>query len=315
MESKTQKRGFTVLELLVVIGILGVLAGVLTKSLFGSSDSAQHAKCLANMHNLAAACHSVGMAEGHYPAAGSSEYRVRQRQNRGKGDREHYYETCGWISWYSKGAYQPPKDGGTRYATAHKASSSWFISAYSDEQEKWYYCLTNGAIWRAVNANESAYICPFHPACAKKNKCQPRWSYVMNEYFGADDSEGARWHSSGGRKGFTSVKKPERRLLFAELPFNEANTSVTAPYKATAGTDCDPTLQYSRSGSSYNEVIGFNHQSKRKWYAHVCFADGHTEKLEMPSGMSLTQQRELTKWLCEGQDITYTGKKYEEVKE
>ena len=45
--------GFTIIELLVVIGIIGVLAGVLLASFSGGTESARAAKCLSNMRNLA----------------------------------------------------------------------------------------------------------------------------------------------------------------------------------------------------------------------------------------------------------------------
>ena len=43
---KTMKKAFTIIELLVVIGIIGVLAGVLMTSFSGGTESARAAKCL-----------------------------------------------------------------------------------------------------------------------------------------------------------------------------------------------------------------------------------------------------------------------------
>ena len=55
------KKGFSLVELLVVIGIIGILAGVLMGVFSGGSDSARAARCLSNMKNLANACQTYGM--------------------------------------------------------------------------------------------------------------------------------------------------------------------------------------------------------------------------------------------------------------
>ena len=61
--------------------------------------------------------------------------------------------------------------------------------------------------------------------------------------------------------------------------------------------------------------MGFNHRDGRDWVAHVIFADGHVEKLRRPKkGMSNEDMRELTKWLCEGKDVSFNGQRYEELK-
>ena len=81
--------------------------------------------------------------------------------------------------------------------------------------------------------------------------------------------------------------------------------------------DNDGTLQYSKN----DEIIGFNHPNgKRGLSAHVAFADGHVEKLSIPAAPSgsgwtvklgLNDLKDLTKWLCEGKDVTFNGKRYE----
>ena len=73
------KRAFSLVELIVVIGIIGVLAGVLFASFSGGTESARAAKCLSNMRNLAQAAISTATngrkltwdTSYHYPLAGS----------------------------------------------------------------------------------------------------------------------------------------------------------------------------------------------------------------------------------------------------
>jgi len=301
------KKGFTLIELLVVIGIIGILMGVMLGSMSGATDSARATKCLAHLHTLASACHSFATTSQYYPRAGSWEY--RDRVSAGK---SRYDESAGWISWTSMSAYTRDSNG-TSLATAHKSSLGWFASTYNKNVEQRIYSLTNGAIWKAINGNAANYVCPLHLKYAKQKKVEPVWSYVMNSFFGWDDTKGSRakLHHATGARSFTTLKNPDRRLLFAELPFNEDNKTQenSCSFSTAAGIALDPTLQYEE-----NEVIGFNHKDGKKWYAHVCFADGHTEKLELPKGAGLAQIRKLTEWLCEGKDVSYNGSSYEELK-
>ena len=291
------KKGFTILELLVVIGIIGLLMAVMLGSVGGATESARATKCLAHLHNLASACQTVGMSNGRYPPAGSFEWKERTLRTK-----PTYYECKGWVSWLSHGAYQnSPK--------SHQANGGWFMSTYNKNVEDRIYSLTNGAIWKAVSGNADLFKCPEHVKCASKKKVEPVWSYVMNEKFGWDDSLGASAGNAGyGSMHFATMEKPDRRLLFAEIPFNTDNTAQTCSFSAGSGPDLDPTLQYSR-----NEVIGFNHKDGKRWYAHVCFADGHTEKLEQAKGATVAQIRQLTQWLCEAEDVSYDGKRYEKM--
>ena len=69
------KKAFTLIELIVVVGILVVLVGTLVAALSGGTDAARAARCLTNLKNLATACNSYAMAHQVYPLAGSVETR------------------------------------------------------------------------------------------------------------------------------------------------------------------------------------------------------------------------------------------------
>ena len=310
------KKAFTLIELIVVVGILVILIGTLVAALSGGTEAARAARCLTNLKNLATACNAYAMANGNhnYPAAGSFETRFLDDTS------TFEFKVCemhGWLSWDSRGAYE----GKT---TSHVASGDWFTSAYNTDFDVRQYALTNGALWRYVSENSDVFVCPEHHK--KMRLLRPQWSYVMNEVFGYDSSLGSqtllKWpqQSLGDirlhRRG--PVLSPDRVLMFSELQFLP-NNRADVNTDASSGIMNDCTLQY-----SHNEVIGFNHPNgKRGLFAHIVFADGHTEKLLIPASPSSigwsvaidkSELQNLTKWLCEGKDVSFNGAHYEELK-
>ena len=313
-------QGFTLIELLVVIAIIGILSAVLISSFGSGTASARSAQCLSNMRNLAAGCQTYGADHRRYPLAGSIEYMTISESRSIRNAQAVYHECPGWISWNSRGAYRnAPK--------SHMASSSWITSLYSTDEEANTYCLTNGALWRYVSANRTTYVCPAH--ATRKKQTPPQWSYLMNAYFGWDASEGSDTQSENfDHIEYGRLKRADRVLLFSEIQFENYGAEVPDGN----GTACDCVLQYSKSAAdsnadhganndtSGNESIGANHVVGRDLFAHVAFADGHVEKLRIPYTGSAknpkadaTQLRNLTSWLCTGEDVSFDGKQYKRM--
>jgi len=316
------KKAFSLVELLVVVAIIAILAGVLLASFSGGTEAARAAKCLANMRNLAQAviASAADSKSGVYPCAGSFALVLSDENGL------YYEEQRGWISWLSKD--DPYGSRSTRKAKARNFKKCANVTPFCSNREDADFALTNGVLWRYLSGNRSTYVCPLHQKMAAANgRAMPLFSYVMSAYFGYDSSDGSEgigdlrvWMSNGGLKS-------DRRLLFAELPFGleatgEANNGLdlSAAFSEAATTLLDPVLQYKTSYKSkaYNtewsgkaEIIGFNHKIKRGYCAHVVFADGHTEKLVFPtesgSGLSFVQ---LTALLCSAVDIGFNGTSY-----
>ena len=307
-------RAFTLVELIVVIGIIGILAGIMLTSFGGGRESARAAKCLSNMRNLAQGALSYASnvssdGEAYYPNAGSyADYNPYV---------EKYYERKGWISWLSMN--NPYKGGSTSFVKCETVGGC-FKSTGMDEAGT--FAITNGSLWKYVGRSRDIYVCPHHVIRAQKRGAQVRFSYVMNSYFGYDWSDGS--DVGGGSKKRESVTRPDRILLFAELPFGEkgsdydtANAIGDNAFSESTLTDC--TLQYKANynGKSYNdnwqgeaESIAFNHKSGKKWCAHVVFADGHAERLILPSGSGGLSATTLTALLCVGVDVIFDGSTY-----
>jgi len=304
--------GFTLLELLVVIGIIGILSGALLATFGGASDSAKAAKCMTNMRNLAVACYNYASAheDGVFPAAASYEYASLQ----------YVHERKGWIGWLNKNTRYGSKN------TKSLAQASWTpYSVYAQGNKKStddaWFALTNGTIWAYAGRVSETYVCPIHVNVCRKQKLVPTWSYVMNSLFGYDEKGGGvnNWRAQTlshikSRSGKVTLGG-DRVLLFAELPFDEIDKkfgSIQHSVKLEGNTpEFDCTLQYADGKWSSPESIGFNHRNGKRYVAHVAYADGHVSKLTLPKAASAEDINNLTTWLCQGDDVSFVNGKYE----
>ena len=299
------KKGLTIIELLVVIGIIAVLTGVLLGTFAGGTESARAARCLSNLKNLASAAQVAGTSgnaatqkNSYMPLAGSKQIYSADSSEGSQNVTEKYTEERGWISWDSRNAY--PSSSGV-------AKSSWTIPMYEENDERRLYALTNGVIWKYTGGNRNVYVCPSHTQA--KKQLNPNYSYVMNPVFGwSPDPAEDLWVAEDIYPNVDRAKA-ERRLLFAEIPFADIGHQP----QNDGAYEVDAILQYHgcTDEGSFEETIGFNHKSGNFYCAHIVFQDGHIDKLRWPKeGLSESQERELAEWLCEGEDVAFDGKKY-----
>lgn len=289
------KKAFTLIELMVVIGIIAILTGVLLASLSGSTDGAKAAKCQANLHSLGLGALSQAMANRVYPFAGSIVKQTDLSMRKQK-------VVHGWVGW------------------SENSTSGSYISPYNQNWEARNSSLTNGAIWKAVSANADIFVCPIHREAFRKSnpsaKYAPCWSYVMNAKFlwASQTKPFPHTYSSPAYDGLANKSKT---LMFAELPFIKNEIVSDVQFNAGAAKDNDPILQYQGCIGNGDELIGFNHRiGKRDVYAHICYADGHVEKLVLPRNASESNIKELTKWLCapeQGVDVVLEGNEYRKL--
>ena len=298
------KKGFSLIELIVVIGIIGILMAVLLSQFGGATESAKATQCMNNLRSLsigminAATAHELGT----FPSAHSLKFK---HIDRAKG--VMYGPFKGWVSWAKNGetTTKGPTPGGEIY-----------LGETDDDQLM--FAITNGAIWTTSGKSRAIYTCPVHSELyQKKNGRVPGWSYVVNDRFGVQE------HFSHGYMTVSSMsvmreknkykKAPaDKILMFAELqaakPDAKAGIAVPEPTFSPSGSGADGMLE-----SDKGEVIGFNHKiSGGKYVGHVAFADGHVDKLMLPKSGSLN---ELTKYLCQGYDVTFDGRQYTRVDE
>ena len=311
------KKAFSLVELLVVVAIIAILAGVIMSTFGGGTSAARAARCLSNMKNLANACQTYGMNAGRYPLAGNLVYMYMDESRGISKVQRRYNENAGWISAYSKGMFP---------STSYSQPAS--VSMYSDDREQVSYALTNGVLFKYVSGSRDTYVCPEHVKHMGPS-VQVNWSYLMNAAFGWNKAERAKANNNSGRTEYGTLPRSDKTLLFSEVPYMSGKKDGWQqrwrPEGTASSTDTDPILQYSETGldeeGTYSgvssEEIGVNHKSGRNYFAHVAFADGHVEKLRVPMNGKKPDTSgftQLTSWLCAGYDVSFDGKNYNRVK-
>src|SRR5438876_9571290 len=66
---RLRQRGFTLVEMLVVISIIAVLAALLLPAVQMAREAGRRASCSNNLRNLALAAQQFDSAKGYYPAS------------------------------------------------------------------------------------------------------------------------------------------------------------------------------------------------------------------------------------------------------
>lgn len=92
------QRGFSLAELLIVIAIIGILAGIVIMNLSGSRESAKAAKLRANLVTLREAILAYHADHGHYPCT-SNDYNKH-------GDETTFRRQ---LTWYTNKKGKPSK--------------------------------------------------------------------------------------------------------------------------------------------------------------------------------------------------------------
>lgn len=301
------RMGFSLVEMLVVIGILAILIAALLPFLGGSRDSAQTAKCQNNMRNLAQAVISYANANGEhgeFPPAGY--YRSIDPGER----RVMYWARRSWIS----------NKGDLRTLNSSQPSPIvGDVAHFTDSEDDCRFAVTNGAIWQAAGASFDVYRCPIHARTYQDTyQRPPGWSYMMNQEFGYNEDGRNKLAfygssvkglirvatgTSGKRKDGEARRGHDKVLLFAEVQGVDLTGKGGVSLKAvSSGNETDAVLEYTK------ETMGFNHKvAKFKFGGNVAFADGHVETIIYPTGVN---PRELTRHLCQGYDVPHDGRAY-----
>ena len=278
--------GFTLIEMLIVIGIIAILAAVLLSSFGGAQESAKLAKCQSNLRNLGMAVSAYVMEnDGNYPAAGANQSYSLET-------------TTAWISW---------------------GENSGDTVSYLANDKAVTYALTNGVMWKAVGGSADVYRCPVHvKTCQEKVHRNPGWSYAMNGWFVSANMLDPELRSDrrllfAEIPGVDTETLPKKYNVSAmpklDLSDGSPTTDAILQYKSElTGKMVGDKGGNGGSRGAKAESIGFNHMRGKDMVAPVVFADGHTETLVLPKTKANAES--LTAWLCDGYDISFRNGLY-----
>jgi prepilin-type N-terminal cleavage/methylation domain-containing protein/prepilin-type processing-associated H-X9-DG protein len=159
---KGSQRGFSLIEMLVVVGVILILAGTIYPALLKAKEWGRSTKCLSNLKQLQIATLNYATDSGHLPYAWDSWSL----------EITGWYHTRGWVAWDNTwGSY--PGDG--------PFASRGADGRYNWRTQQGMQCITNGTLWAYVQKEASVYLCPTFAQRLVCGQTDAVRSYSMNE--------------------------------------------------------------------------------------------------------------------------------------
>ena len=166
--------GFTLVELLVVLSVIGILAGMIFPALKRGISKANDEKCRTNLKQLHTACiNYANEHNGKLPFAQSYER---------KGLAPPHEQFCGWVAW-SPADCNPSTLASYQGSHTEKSSSLYHDRGWGPYAK---FGVENGQIFEYMNESMQHYVCPAAEKISieENNVTEKIYrTYAMNEFF------------------------------------------------------------------------------------------------------------------------------------
>ena len=246
---RPRRGAFSIVELLVVIGMLAVAASVLLPSLNRARDSAKNVQCLSNLRQLAMATVMYANDNNSLMPAGA-EASSRKRWD--------------WIYWDASASEPALRDSGRSALAPYLGGARLSPGRFS--------------------VSPQVLRCPadrmdLHPAAAVARGARYEYSYAMNAFLcdngrayqyglGLADSERDRWANFR----ISLIRRPGHKVLFIDRAERTSGDGLWVPAREGAG-DPDPACNELSDRHEFRKAAG----RAREGRGNVSFVDGHAE--------------------------------------
>ncbi len=248
-----KRQGFTLFELLLVIGIVGIVAAALVPGMVEARESALSALCASRLRNLSQHAISYAMSEGYFPWGGIDPLM-----------HDANYCASHWRLQWPRESHRPA------------GAKTWMeFSSFCWD----FYRKSSDAVWHpgvmfGTEMHSQILGCPKCSNCSDNWDGNPFTGYNYNvAYIGYVEGD------AGKRRYPTSwdtIKYPEKVVLFGDGGYSGG---VNKFMRAT-----NQDKQWDGSSASLRKAgtQAFRHGWGRRRHCNMSFADGHVEKFYTP---------------------------------
>ena len=248
------KRAFSLLEVMVVTGLIIGVALVVLPVLRSARERALSAQCKTNLHQLAQACLNYAMNEGVFPWG-----MIDPDQHDGKYWKKPYY-------WQIYPRENPARHGVERWS--EYSSFCWDFTRKKGEMG--WKC---GEMFAALEAS-SLFTCPKCTAKSDNWDGNHITGYNYNVcYLGYVENDAGKRHYP---TAWSAIKNPAAVVVFGDGGYaGGPNKFMRAPFQDK---------QYDNSSASLRKAgtQAFRHGMGRWRHCNMAFLDGHVEEFRQP---------------------------------